>query len=931
MLALVTLAVGLAAAAGGWAFGDLTQGLPTAEAIVSQFGQAGTTPSFQPTRIYDRSGRILIFEGINPAAAERRWLRVDPPTSSRPLPSFLQATIALQDPGFWTNPGYELHDVIAALLGGKPGGTITQQLAEFALLPLDDHRLPDGIRFLRTAVLAADLTRHFSKAQILEWYVNSAPYGNLAYGLDAAALTYFGKHVGDLSLAESALLAPLPRDPARNPADAPQAARAARASALQAMARQGWIGEAAAKAAGAEPLALRPIRRPNSDFGWAMWLRMELMWGQAAGARSGLKILSTQDHDLQLQTECVASTQAKRLAGGDPGGIESASDGTACVAGSLLPPLRPGDIGVDHKITDTAVVVLDPTTGEVLSLVGPALDLRPTGPAFQPLLYLTAFARGYTAGTMILDLPLETSPQTPATAAEAHGPMRMRTALANSYVPAAQRTLALAGVEDVLRTAHQMGLSGLDDPTADYGPALEAGEAAASLLDLTRAYGVLANAGRMVGAATDATLTHASPSLKPIFVLSVQDAAGHALPIGQVQERAVVSPQLAFILDDVLSDDAARWPAYGPSSVLEIGQPAGVVAGNPPDGHDNWAIGFTPRRVVGAWVGSRTTATLQAINALNGAAPIWHAILQYASRELPSEDWTAPPGVSALQVCDPSGLLPTSYCPEVVREIFVQGTEPMHYDNLYQPFRINRETGKLATLFTPVDQVQEKVYLLPPPEAAAWARQAGIPQPPTEYDTIVDRPVPNPDVSLTGPAMFDYVHGVVSLRGSARPEGMQYFRLQYGAGLNPTRWTQIGSDARQAVVSNELGTWDTQGLSGLYTVQLVAVLDEGQVLTDAVQVTIDNSPPSIALVLPSPGQAYTLRDQVVVQADVSDDLALDRVEFYVDFRPVGSAKGPPYSSRWQPVATGGHTVLARAYDLAGNVAESQKVTITIGQ
>lgn len=926
-LGLVTVAVGLAAAAGGWAFGNVIQGLPTTEAIVGRFGPSGD-PTFQPTRIYDRLGRYLIFEGMNPAAAERRWLRVDPPTSSRPAPPFLQATIASQDPGFWTNPGYELHDVISALLGGKPGGTITQQLAEFALLPLDDHQLPGGIRFLRTAVLAADLTRHFSKAQILEWYVNSAPYGNLAYGLDAAALTYFGKHVGDLSLAESTLLAPLPGDPGRNPVDAPQAARAARTSALEAMVRQGWINDAAAKAASAEVLNLRPIRSPSSDFGWAMWLRLEQMWGQATGARSGLKILSTQDHDLQLQTECVASTQAKRLAGGDPGAIEPASDGTECVAGSLLPPLRPGDTGVDHKITDTAVVVLDPVTGEILSLVGPALDLRPTGPAFNPFLYLTAFARGYTAGSMVLDLPLDASPEP---AAEGHGPVRMRTALANSYAAAAHRTLALAGVEDVIRTAHQMGMSGLDDPAANYEPVLGSGEAASSLLDLTRAYGVLANSGRMVGTATDGSTTPTSSSLEPIFVLSVQDASGIALPIGSVQERAVVSPQLAFILDDILSDDSARWPAFGPSSALEIGQPAGVIAGTPPDGHDNWAIGFTPRRAVGAWIGNRTTATLRAISALNGAAPIWHAVLQYASRELPAQDWTAPPGVSTLQVCDPSGLLPTNYCPEVVREVFVQGTEPTHYDNLYQPFRINKETGKLATLFTPVDLVQEKVYLVPPPEAAAWARQAGIPQPPTEYDTIVDRPAPNPDVGLTGPAMFAYVHGVVSLRGSARPKGMQYYRLQYGAGLNPTRWTQIGSNARQAVVSNELGTWDTQGLSGLYTVQLVAVLDQGQVLTDAVQVTIDNSPPAIALVLPSPGQAFKPQDEVVIQADVSDDLALDRVEFYVDFRQVGSVEGPPYSSRWQPVVPGEHTVFARAYDLAGNMAESQKVTIKVGE
>jgi membrane carboxypeptidase/penicillin-binding protein PbpC len=471
----------------------------------------------------------------------------------------------------------------------------------------------------------------------------------------------------------------------------------------------------------------------------------------------------------------------------------------------------------------------------------------------------------------------------------------------------------------------------MDDPSVDYQPALETGESAASLLDMTGAYGILANGGRMVGVALNAPIAHAPQGLEPVFILSAQDYDGHGLPLDQTQGRSVVSPQLAFILDDVLSDDTARWPAYGPSSVMEIGQPAGAVAGSPPDGHDNWAVGFTPRRVVGAWVGNRTPTALNAINALNGAAPIWHAVLQYASRELPSAGWTAPAGVNTLQVCDPSGLLPTTYCPELVREVFVQGTEPTHYDTLYQPFRVNKETGKLATLFTPLDLVQEKVYLVPPPEASAWARQAGIPQPPTEYDTIVDKPAPNPDVNLTRPTMFAYVHGVVSLQGSARPKGLQYFRLQFGAGLNPTRWTQIGSDLQQAVSSSELGKWDTQGLNGLYTLQLVAVLDQGQVMTDATPVTVDNSPPSISLVLPSPGQAFVPQDQVVIQADVSDNLALDRVEFYVDFRQIAVASGPPYSARWQPGSPGEHTILARAYDLAGNMAESQKVAITIGK
>jgi membrane peptidoglycan carboxypeptidase len=257
----------------------------------------------------------------------------------------------------------------------------------------------------------------------------------------------------------------------------------------------------------------------------------------------------------------------------------------------------------------------------------------------------------------------------------------------------------------------------------------------------------------------------------------------------QREERAVLSPQLAYLLADVLSDEPARWESLGHPNALEIGRPAGVVTGTGAGEADAWAVGFTPARVVGVWMGTLDESPARVSPWLVGT--VWSAILRYASLQAPPEGWDMPPGLSVVEVCDPSGLLPTAYCPNVVREVFIQGTEPTHYDTLYQPFRVNRETGKLATLFTPLDLVEERVYLVPPPEAAAWAEAAGIEQPPQEYDTLTSHPA-DLLVNITAPIALRRWCGQIPIDG-AIPEDFTSYRLQYGQGS--TR--RAGSDRRR--------------------------------------------------------------------------------------------------------------------------------------
>jgi membrane peptidoglycan carboxypeptidase len=961
LAALISLLVGAAGLVGALMFAGLTENLPSVQTIEAQFD--ASSGLYRTTAFYDRTGQTRLLEVLTPAAADRRAVRLATELPDHAPQHLLQASIALQDPQFWTSPGYDpawLAQVLLATLRRQPvpqGTSIAQQLARNTLLPPgEQHRSPVA-QALREALLASELTRTYSREQILEWYLNSAYYGQLANGMDAAALVYFGKHASELSLAESALLAAIPLDPSLNPVDAPQQAKAQQALVLEAMVREGYLDAAVAEAATAESLTFGPPP-PLENVRAASFSQMALgqlaeLLGPGFAHRGGLRVTTTLDYDVQLQAECVSRTQLARLSGADPGEAVPAADGSACIAAGLLAPLRPSDAGVDHAISGAAVVVIDPTTGEILAVVSTggmaeepgarelnlAVDgVHQPGSTLFPFIYLTAFSTGYTPASMVLDVPTTfTDPVTgqaynPANRDDLfHGPIRMRAALAGSYNLPAMRTLGQLGVEDVLHTARQMGLTTLGPDVSAYGPRLARQGGQVSLLDLTYAYSVLANRGTMAGVPiAPQEQTTGMRGLGPAAILRIEDATGEVVYEYVPGGRAVVSPQLAYLMDDVLSDETARWPAFGHPNVLEVGRPAAVQTGTTENGADNWTVGFTPSLAVGVWVGNADGEPMRGIGALNGAAPIWNAITRYATRDLPSEGWEMPAGVSLVEVCDPSGLLPTAYCPNVVRETFVQGTEPSYYDTLYQPFRVNRETGKLATLFTPLDFVEERVYLIPPPEAAQWARQAGIEQPPQEYDTVYEQAY-DPEVNIASPSPFEVLRGQVEVRGDARPDGFDYYRLQYGQGLNPTHWVQIGNDLDAPVEAGRLGRWDTAGLSGLYVLQLMVVQEGGRVETAAVPVTIDNQPPSIRLVSPAGGESFTwpVEPGVILQVEVSDDLSLARVEFYVDGRGVATATAPPYSTRWRLGTIGEHVVFATAWDSAGNRAESERVTISI--
>jgi membrane carboxypeptidase/penicillin-binding protein PbpC len=458
------------------------------------------------------------------------------------------------------------------------------------------------------------------------------------------------------------------------------------------------------------------------------------------------------------------------------------------------------------------------------------------------------------------------------------------------------------GVESVQNIAASFGL--------DLPSRLLTGDFDVSPVALAGAYGIFANSGTQAGQ----TLTGTTIQLAAVLQVSGVDHsvwADKTIP----QSQALLSPQLAYLMNHVLSDETARWPSLGHPNPLEIGRPAGAKLSRTLDSSAAWTVGYTPERVTVIYLAGAGPGLVQPSLSAN----LWHALMQYSLRGLPSNSWDIPSGIVTASVCDPSGLLPTAACPNVVNEVFLDGRQPVQVDTLFQTFQVNHETGLLATVFTPPELVETHTFMVVPPQARLWAESAGITSPPTAYDTLQTPPV-LPDVHITSPGMFADGRGTLKILGSATGADFSFYRLEYGQGLYPSAWVQIGTDSTAPLTESLLSEWDTTGLDGLYALRLMVVRSDQRVEQAVVQVTLDNTPPQVAISYPQAGQAISLiqEPQVALQAQVNDPF-LEKVEFFVDDILVGESDVAPFGVVWQAQA-GSHTLRVVASDRAGNSA-----------
>ena len=787
------------------AYANLTRDLPSVE-ILPRLLNPPDGLLLQPTTIFDRTGQNLLVT-FAPDQSSRGYLSLNEKNPQHIPAPLADAVVVVADPGFWKHSGY----AIDGWQDPNLHPTIAQRLVAELLL-FDEP--PSLRRALRERILAAQITAQYGRSQILEWYLNSADFGHYAFGVEAASQLYFGKSASELNLAESAILVAVSEAPSLNPLDAPQAALQRGRDLIQNLKVRNVISTDEATQALATPIRIQPTPpstpQPAEAFVNLVLAQLDSRFNRARLERGGLTITTTLDFSLQQNAVCVTAVYAARLEG-------TPDPEAPCNAARLLASLPNNTALTDAS---TSALILDPTTGQVLALIGetlrgqstPLITAHNPGSLMAPFIYLTGFTRGLSPASLVWDIPGLIDVQNYD--GQYHGPLRLRNALANDYRVPAERVMQQMGAENVTRIAVSFGLP-MDEPRG--------------LLQVAGAYGVFGTDGVYYGQAI-------KDAFEPVTVLRVE-SADHAVWLDWTapEARPVVVPGLAYLVTNALSDEAARWPSMGNPNAFEIGRPVGAKLGQTSEGQDVWAVGYTPTRVVATWTGARTDVRLSP----RLPAALWNALMQLASQDQPRDGWPVPPGVSVMDVCDPSGMLPTADCPLVVSEVFLNGSEPTQADTLYRAYQINRETGFLATVFTPPQFVEKRVFMIAPPEAKTWAQNAGLPTPPDSYDAI-QPPLVKPDVNISAPALFANVNGVVKIAGTASGADFSYYRVQVGQGLNPQAWVQVGTDVSTPVESGLLAEWDTHGLSGLYAVQLIVVRADQRVEIAVIQVTVNN-------------------------------------------------------------------------------------------
>lgn len=616
-------------------------------------------PAPVSTQILDRNGKLLYEVYSNYQHT---------PVAFKDIPDFVkEATISIEDKNFYHHFGIDFVGIARAafntLIGKRleGGSTITQQLVKNALLS-DTSRTP--LRKVREIVLAIATELTYSKDQILELYLNYAPYGGTLYGIETASESYFGKPAKDLTLAESALLAGLPQSPTQySPYGAnPQLAINRQYEVLRRMVEDKYITQAQADQAKAEKLNFQTKNITINAPHFSLNVRDQLVqkYGEDMVNLGGLRVTTTLDLDLQNYIQASLSAEMAKIA--------------------------------RLKISNGAAMVTKPNTGEILAMIGSkdyfdatidgqvnvTTSQRQPGSSIKPLNYAVGLLRGWTAGTMFLDVPTcfnvdGQKPYCPKNYDNTfHGPVSMRQSLANSYNIPAVKMLALNGLDSFIATASAMGINSWKDPS-QYGLSLTLGGGEVTMYDLVTAFGTFANEGVTVpltsilkvetynGKVLEqfdpdkvANLTSVLPEKWSDFWSSLPTEK--PLP---TDPRVTLPEEVAFIISDILADNGARSAAFGPSSQLVIpGHTVSVKTGTTNDLKDNWTVGYTPDYLAATWVGNNDNSSMSYVaSGVTGASPIWNNIMKKLLKNVKDKPLIKPEGITNYQVCNLSGLL----------------------------------------------------------------------------------------------------------------------------------------------------------------------------------------------------------------------------------------------------------------------------------
>lgn len=792
------------------------------------------TSTFQSMRILDREGNLLneAFDVSNINAGRRTYVELN-----RISPYLRQATIATEDANFYEHSGIDYFALVRAVYYAVREGdvvsgasTIPQQLVK--MLFLSPER--SITRKIKEAVLSAEISREYKKEEILEIYLNEINYGNLAYGAEAAAETYFNKDVADLTLAEAALLAGLPQAPAYyDPYANPDRAKGRQSVVLALMVEAGFISPDEADRAWLEPLVYTPVNYDLKAPHFTLFVRQQLesLLGPEALFQSGLSVTTSLDPRLQAEAERIVREQVAQVA--------------------------------DHNVSNGALVAMRPDTGEIVALVGSAdfdnveidgqvnmaLAPRQPGSTIKPIVYLTAFeqrerpvAERWTPGTMVADIKAEfpdgaNPPYVPTNYDNRErGLVTVRRALANSLNIPAVRAMQTIGIPAFLNMAQRLGITTLMRP--DYGLSLSLGAGEIPLVEMTGAFGVLANQGRY---------------MPPVTILKIVDSTGtvrceQGTPTpcqpNPNSGQQVVSAVDAFLITSILSDNDARAEVFGANSLLRLDRPVAAKTGTTNDFRDVLTMGYTPQLVTGVWVGNSDNSEMLNISGITGAAPIWNEFMRVALADQPAVDFTPPAGVRQVEICTETGTQPSDACPERITRWFAEDRLPLSPDkDLYQRIKLEKLTGKLATEFTPADAIEEKVFKVYPDQYRQWAEEHGIPQPPQDASDVYTGEA---QLVIRAPVEGEIVSGIVTVLGSADAPAFASYELQYGISHDPGAFSPpISGPYGSPVIDGVLGQWDTTGLQdGPHTLRLVLRDQAGAEREQRVRVFVTHAAPT---------------------------------------------------------------------------------------
>ncbi len=740
----------------------------------------------QSTKIYDRTGKILLYD------VHENTKRIIVPFENISK-DIKNATVAIEDSEFYQHHGIKVSSIFRSILSNilsasfsQGGSTITQQVIKNSLLTTEKT----VSRKLKEWVLSIEIEKVMTKEQILGIYLNGNPYGGTIYGVEEASQTFFAKKASDVTLAEAAYLAAIPKAPTfyspygQNKEELDKRQRLV----LLKMVENGFITKDEYEKALKDTVVFLTkekygLKAPH----FVEFIKQYLAdkYGEDTMTERGFKVITTLNYDLQSKVEEIVKRKA--LENKEQFDAENAS-----------------------------VVIIDPKTGQILSMIGSrdyfdkeidgnfnvALAHRQPGSTFKPFVYATAFKKGYTPDTVVFDLPTEfqttctpeglpVNPDAVISSSTACympenydnqyvGPISLRNALAQSRNVPAIKVLYLAGIKDSIETAKNMGIKSLSNNPDQYGLTLVLGGGEVSLLDITSAYGVFANDG------VRNTYTG---------ILSVEDLEGNILETYTQKQQSVLSQDVANTISDVLSDNVAKIPAYGASSPLFFpGKQVASKTGTTNDYKDAWSIGYTPEIVVGAWVGNNDNRPMVKKVAGMIVAPMWHEVMNIALASTSGELFKKSPEID-------QNIKP-------VLRGFWQGNETYFIDKI---------SGKLATEKTP-EETRLEVATTSIHSILFWVDKNNplgpAPINPTddsqfaswEY-SIQKWLLTNPQASTSKPILYDDIHTEIN-----KPKVVI---------KSPTQTIEYGKDHRIGVVISTTTNFPVQKVNFYLNEELV--------------------------------------------------------------------------------------------------------------